>query len=150
MSRVIRLRAFCRVQKQMFYPKYLQHFIIFKDGSWILYSDISSSDEYDSEKVITASGIKPEEKEMYDGVLMQYTGIKDTKGAKIFEGDILEIRLKDSANSVKSDLEVRVEGCDFVLYSLALNKVWGRLSKVCDETFECRVVGNIYENEMAL
>lgn len=74
---------------------------------------------------------------LQDGVLLQYTGLKDTNGKEIYEGDIIEI------------LSWRKERFKVVFESGMFRAVRGE-SKVSLATFKgevgCEVIGNIYEN----
>lgn len=83
--------------------------------------------------------------------IMQYTGLKDKHGKKIFEGDILYIGgndfgcLLDQYNKPVG-YEVRLDLCDYILYRLDLKLNWGRLTRISELFWECQVVGNIFEN----
>jgi len=63
-----------------------------------------------------------------DFEVMQYTGLKDTNGKKIYEGDILENRFEDRGVVVKEDACWTIEGFEF--------KHW----------YDLEVIGNIYDN----
>jgi uncharacterized phage protein (TIGR01671 family) len=88
---------------------------------------------------------------------MQYTGLTDIDGVKIFEGDIVEITETDLDNFnednifqievcyEKSDRSVFVSNykCSFVAYN---PKFYMDHTPLHDNLWEYRVIGNIHEN----
>ncbi len=81
----------------------------------------------------------------------QFTGIKDIKGNDVFEGDLLGIG--DSifgfiTNQVNETVyyEVKVDGCDYILYRNDIKLTWGRLSRLDEMGWNCTVLGNIHQN----
>ncbi len=78
-------------------------------------------------------------------ILMQYTGIKDSKGVEIYEGDIVavtsveypdECATSDIFFSNDTAFSVRSSESD---YDIGLSLTWGGWSSI-------EVIGNIYEN----
>jgi uncharacterized phage protein (TIGR01671 family) len=84
-------------------------------------------------------------------ILEQFTGITDKNGKEIYEGDLLNIGAS-AFGFVKNEddenvqYEVRVVGCDYILYRTDLKLIWGKLSRVEKLGWECQVAGNIHDN----
>jgi uncharacterized phage protein (TIGR01671 family) len=83
--------------------------------------------------------------------IMQYTGLKDSKGVKVFDGDILEVHL------LKNETLTKVGAVEWAIYndnSHANNKHIGYVvtyftkvfSTLIDVAKFSKVIGNIYQN----
>ena len=75
--------------------------------------------------------------------LMQYTGLKDKNGVKIYEGDI--VSAWSEGICAKGVVTKRVDGLWIIKPSWQNNKLWG----ICPDKkgfSEVEVIGNIYEN----
>ena len=80
----------------------------------------------------------------------QFTGLFDIKDNEIYEGDLLNIGAtevgfitNDKGENVT--YEVKVEGCDYILYRTDLKLNWGRLSRLEEMNWNYQVVGNVHE-----
>ena len=87
-----------------------------------------------------------------DIVFSQFTGITDVDGKDVYEGDILNIgaeRLGFVENLKGENVEYIVikQGCEYLLKRCDSGFIWGRLAKVYELCWVCKVVGNIYENQ---
>jgi uncharacterized phage protein (TIGR01671 family) len=77
------------------------------------------------------------------GTIQQFTGLKDSKGVDIYEGDLLEFAYTDNKKFVgKVEYEEK-----FACFVVATGNAFETFSDLADYTSSFKVVGNIFENE---
>ncbi|MES5890780.1 YopX family protein [Lacticaseibacillus paracasei] len=81
-----------------------------------------------------------EEPDLDRAVLMEYTGLHDKNGREIYEGDVLDIGLRNQdGKPIIAPVSYETYAAGYVLDNGG-NGIWQRLTK------ECEVIGNIFEN----
>jgi uncharacterized phage protein (TIGR01671 family) len=139
MNREIKFRAWDNQNNKMIYPgsKTNDTFLVFEETGWFVVDHFTGKHE---------TILKSE-----DGILMQYTGLKDKNGKEIYEGDILGFKEKNYFSN--EPVVVKYGGGSFVVYNpncCDVCKNSGGCISTLDECLymsQCaEVIGNIYEN----
>jgi uncharacterized phage protein (TIGR01671 family) len=91
-----------------------------------------------------------------NGILMQYTGLKDKNGKEIYEGDIVKWTRISYTDCSRKEIEETAEfigeikWCDTIWGIYLSNGVGHLLMPYFLETDEFEVIGNIYEHPFLL
>jgi uncharacterized phage protein (TIGR01671 family) len=83
-----------------------------------------------------------------DGVLMQYTGLKDKNGVEIYEGDIVEHKYKSSNGDIKTKIYIIIYhlGCFYCAeHKGNFSSSVGYYTTLVNGN-GLEIIGNIYEN----
>lgn len=135
MNREIKFRVWNTQKHKMYYPKNAA--MLFNDRSWTF-------DGCDDPKTLPAGWFRYGDHN--DSVLQQYTGIKDKNGKEIYEGDVVQYKVKHTEGSkVTEQLEIKT-----IIFSN------GKFSpfpeKICYpdytdyESYDFEVIGHIFES----
>lgn len=103
--------------------------LVYNEGLVFMYNELEILEEIDPETV------------------GQYTGLKDTNGKKIFEGDIVRYKPKHWCEPLKSVVEYCADKWNYPAFDLKDHDyaVNGLQRVVCEEEW-CEVIGNKWDN----
>ena len=123
--RVLKFRAWDKLAKQFTYPDkgYQGHYVLDLNGRFQNLQNGSGGDEY---------------------VVQQWTGLKDTKGVEIYEGDIISY-LQHLFNTSPDKYPVKTKEVKWK----NMNGCWNMCESQAGEDI-LEVIGNIFENSELL
>ena len=127
-NRIMKFRVWDNLRQEMLNPEEIW---IKPDGAWVAVNRVN--------------GIAFSETDSLNGVLIQYTGLKDKNGKEIYEGDIVEAY-------TLFDKDVKIKG-EVVFTDSGMWKAIDAVYRDAEYLFElvkskdrCEIIGNIYES----
>ena len=130
MQRPLKFRVWDKLAKHFFYPDkgYQGHFILSLDGKFHNLHNGSGGDEF---------------------IVQQYIGINDINGKDIYDGDVIEFDEREIGGykgvaEVIYDTDMTLYGPSFQIFVLRAEPI--NRSGVAPFPFNCKVIGNIFEN----
>ena len=82
--------------------------------------------------------------DQYDNPVQQFTGLTDSRGIDIYEGDLLEFAYKDDGMKFVGEVQYSEK---FACFIVVIGKAFETFNDLADYTSSFKVIGNIIENE---
>lgn len=134
--REIKFRVWDPVQHKMLKPSYLE----FIDGNayWVEAGEDDSQNDGPIDSPVTRPVVKV-------GMLLeQYTGVNDTNGREIYEGDIIRFQLFATAQGIVGDIRYNSRYGYCVFFYNGVKTMWRQ--EYWTDYKALQVVGNIHED----
>jgi len=82
--------------------------------------------------------------DQYDNPVQQFTGLTDSKGIDIYEGDLLEFAYKDDGIIFVGEVRYSEK---FACFIVVVENAFETFSELADHASSFKIVGNIIENK---